>query len=61
MSWDGTSDPQRDRGLCGEGQQAASLDELQANVREVIEMLLEDGGPQYEGELVGTRLISVAA
>ena len=48
-------------GFPGAHSQAESLDELQANMREVIEMLLEDGEPQLEGEFVGTQLISVAA
>ena len=30
-------------------------------MREVIEMLLEDGEPELEGEFVGTHLVSVAA
>ncbi len=41
--------------------QAETLGELQANMREMIEMLLEDGDPVLEGEFVGTQLISVAA
>jgi predicted RNase H-like HicB family nuclease len=48
-------------GFPGAHSQAESLDELQANMREVIEMLLEDGEPQLEGEFVGTQLVSVAA
>jgi predicted RNase H-like HicB family nuclease len=32
-------------GFPGAHSQAASLDELQANLREVVEMLLEDGNP----------------
>ncbi len=35
------------------------MDELRANLREVVEMLLEDGEPQLEGEFVGTEAISV--
>ena len=30
-------------------------------MREVIEMLLEDGEPTLEGEFVGTQLVAVAA
>ena len=48
-------------GFPGAHSQAETLDELQANMREVIEMLLEDGEPAFEGEFVGTQLISVAA
>ena len=35
-------------------------DELEANLREVIAMLLEDGDPKLESEFVGTRTIRVA-
>lgn len=48
-------------GFPGAHSQAASLDELQDNMREVIEMLLEDGEPTLEGEFVGTQLVAVAA
>jgi len=34
-------------------------EELRANLREVIEMLLEDGEPELDGEYVGTQQISV--
>lgn len=40
--------------------QAATLDELQDNLREVIEMLLEDGDPRLESEFVGLQTIRVA-
>ncbi|HEY8751778.1 MAG TPA: type II toxin-antitoxin system HicB family antitoxin [Tepidisphaeraceae bacterium] len=46
-------------GFPGAHSQGASLDELQANLREVIEMLLEDGPPQLEGEFVGTQLVTI--
>lgn len=46
-------------GFPGAHSQAESLDELQENMREVIEMLLEDGEPRIEGEFVGTQLVSV--
>ncbi len=48
-------------GFAGAHSQAETLDELQANMREVIEMLLEDGEPIFEAEFVGTQLVSVAA
>ena len=48
-------------GFPGAHSQAESLDELQANMREVIELLLEDGEPTLEGEFVGTQLVAVAA
>jgi len=40
--------------------QGADLDEVQRNLREVIEMLLEDGEPKLESEFVGVRKIRVA-
>ena len=47
-------------GFPGAHTQAESLDELQANLREVIAMLLEDGEPQLEAEFIGTQLVAVA-
>lgn len=47
-------------GFPGAHSQAETLDELAANLREVIEMLLEDGEPPLEGEFVGTQTIRVA-
>ena len=46
-------------GWPGAHTQGASLDELDANLREVIEMLLEDGDPKLESEFVGLQTISV--
>lgn len=40
--------------------QGADIDELQENLREVIEMLLEDGEPRLESEFVDVRTIQVA-
>ena len=40
--------------------QGDCLDELHANLREVIAMLLEDGEPPLEAEFVGTQTILVA-
>jgi predicted RNase H-like HicB family nuclease len=40
--------------------QAETLDELYANLREVIKMLLEDGQPALETEFVGTQMVTVA-
>lgn len=40
--------------------QGESLDELEKNLREVIEMLLEDGEPELESEFVGLQTIRVA-
>ncbi len=47
-------------GFPGAHSQAESLDELQANLQEVIGMLLEDGEPLLEAEFVGTQSIVVA-
>ena len=47
-------------GFAGAHSQGASLDELQRNLREVIEMLLEDGDPDLEAEFVGTQTITIA-
>ena len=38
-------------GFPGAHSQGATLDELNANLKEVIEMLLEDGNPAIEGNL----------
>lgn len=46
-------------GFPGAHSQGESLDELQKNLREVIEMLLEDGEPKLEAEFVGTQTIAV--
>jgi predicted RNase H-like HicB family nuclease len=46
-------------GWPGAHSQAASLDELEANLHEVIEMLLEDGDPKLESEFVGLQTIKV--
>jgi len=47
-------------GFPGAHSQAASLDELNDNLREVIGMLLEDGDPKLEGEFVGTQRVCVS-
>ena len=46
-------------GFPGAHSQAETLDELNANLREVIEMLLEDGEPKLEAEFVGTQSVVV--
>ena len=46
-------------GFPGAHSQAESLDELNRNLREVIEMLLEEGEPQLEAQYVGTQTVSV--
>ncbi len=47
-------------GWPGAHSQAASLDELQVNLREVIEMLLEDGDPHFESDFIGVQRVRVA-
>ncbi len=46
-------------GFPGAHSQAASLDELNRNLQEVVEMLLEDGEPNLEAQFVGTQTVSV--
>jgi predicted RNase H-like HicB family nuclease len=41
-------------GFPGAHSQEATLEELNANLREVIEMLLDEGPPALEGEFVKT-------
>jgi predicted RNase H-like HicB family nuclease len=47
-------------GFNGAHSQAESLDELNANLREVISMLLEDGEPHLDAEFMGTQNVAVA-
>ncbi len=47
-------------GFPGAHSQAESLEELSANLKEVIELLLEDGEPRLEAEFVGTQNVKVA-
>ena len=47
-------------GWPGAHTQGADLEELQENLREVIEMLLEDGAPKLHSEFVGVHRIQVA-
>jgi predicted RNase H-like HicB family nuclease len=47
-------------GWPGAHTQGADLEELHRNLREVIEMLLEDGDPEFESEFVGVQQIQVA-
>jgi predicted RNase H-like HicB family nuclease len=42
-------------GWPGAHTQGADLEELQQNLREAIEMLLEEGEPRLESEFVGVR------
>lgn len=47
-------------GFAGAHSQAETLDELNHNLREVIEMLLEDGEPTIFAELIGIQTVKVA-
>ena len=46
-------------GFPGAHSQAEGLDELQANLKEVISMLLEDGEPRLEVEFVGVQTVAI--
>jgi predicted RNase H-like HicB family nuclease len=46
-------------GFPGAHSQAESLDELNSNLREVVELLLEEGQPSIETQFVGTQLVTV--
>jgi len=47
-------------GFPGAQTQGASLDELNKNLKEVIEMLLEDGDPALNSEFVGTQTVMIS-
>jgi predicted RNase H-like HicB family nuclease len=47
-------------GWKGAHSQGASVDELLANLAEVVKMLLEDGEPTLDAEFVGTHTVRVA-
>jgi predicted RNase H-like HicB family nuclease len=47
-------------GFPGAHSQGETLDELRANLGEVVEMLLEDGVPEFASEFVGTQTVEVA-
>jgi predicted RNase H-like HicB family nuclease len=47
-------------GWAGAHTQGGDIDELQQNLREVIEMLLADGEPKLESEFIDVRTIQVA-
>lgn len=46
-------------GLPGAHTQAETLDELHQNIKEVLELILEDGEPEVESEFIGTQLVTV--
>ena len=47
-------------GFPGAHTQGATLDELNKNLKEAIEMLIEDGAPKLEAEFVGTQTVMVS-
>ncbi len=47
-------------GFPGARAQAETLDELNENLQGVIEMLLEDGEPELDGEFIGTQRVKIA-
>ncbi len=47
-------------GFAGAHTQAETLDELRDNLREVVEMLLEDGEPEFDTEFIGTQEVVIA-
>jgi predicted RNase H-like HicB family nuclease len=47
-------------GFPGAHSQGETLEELNRNLKEVIELLLENGEPRFETEFVGTQNVVVA-
>ncbi len=47
-------------GFPGAHSQGKTLDELNRNLREVIEMLLEDGDPPSQPQFIGIQNVEVA-
>ena len=47
-------------GFPGAHSQGATLEELNTNLKEVIEMLSRDGPPQLESQFVGVQTVEVA-
>ena len=47
-------------GFPGAHTQGETLDELRENLRDVIELLLEEGEPEMEVEFVGTQRVEIA-
>lgn len=47
-------------GWPGAHSQGETVEELEANLREVIQMLLADGEPELESEYIGIQSIRVA-
>jgi predicted RNase H-like HicB family nuclease len=47
-------------GFPGAHSQGETLDEVDRNLQEVIEMLVEDGNPVLESEFVGVQNVAIA-
>jgi predicted RNase H-like HicB family nuclease len=47
-------------GFPGAHSQGSTVEELGANLQEVVELLLEEGEPPLEAEFIGTHTIRVA-
>jgi predicted RNase H-like HicB family nuclease len=47
-------------GFPGAHSQGENLEELNRNLKEVIELLLEEGEPRFDAEFVGTQNVVVA-
>ena len=47
-------------GFPGAHAQGKTLDELDVNLREVVEMLLEDGEPRMDAEFIGVHNVMVS-
>ncbi len=46
-------------GLAGAHSQGSSLDELNQNLREVLDLILEEGEPKLTSEFVGIQTVTV--
>jgi predicted RNase H-like HicB family nuclease len=47
-------------GFAGAHSQGATLDDLGANLQEVVALLLEEGDPRLDSVFVGTQTVEVA-
>jgi predicted RNase H-like HicB family nuclease len=47
-------------GLPGAHTQAETMEELSANLKEALQLRLEEGAPSFEAEFVGTQTIRIA-
>jgi len=46
-------------GFAGAHSQAATLDELNRNLREVLELLLKEGAATLQGAFLGTQVVTI--